>query len=157
VGIESSRFALAEVPTGVPGQGLKAESAILILESDPGLTSDGLRGLGAEKTAQPVPATGIASAEIASVESVPSSETEPAKEGALLQPISETEPKKPSKMAYSSRLIPGDRVGNPEEGTLLNRAGMTFATKAHDMAYVPIIPVAPRRPHGRAVRLLWNR
>lgn len=163
-GVDSSRFARLEVRTGAADQGPRSECSVRVPESDlrvPGWgTESGLvpapdaTGLsGAEKTAQPVPATGIASAEIASVESVPSSETEPAKEGALLQPISETEPKKPSKMAYSSRLIPGDRVGNPEEGTLLNRAGMTFATKAHDMAYVPIITVAPEaapRPRGSA-------
>ncbi len=160
-GVDSSRFARVEVRTGaadpecsvrvpesnrrVPGWG--TESGLVPAPDATGLS-------GAEKTAQPVPGTGIASAEIASVESVPSSETEPAKEGALLQPISETEPKKPIKMAYSSRLIPGDRVGNPEEGTLLNRAGMTFATKAHDMAYVPTIPVAPEaapRPRGSAL------
>jgi len=163
-GVDSSRFARVEVRTGAADHGPRSEFSVRVPESDrrvPGWgTESGLMpapdatGLsGAEKTAQPVPGTGIASAEIASVESVPSSEAEPAKEGALLQPISETEPKKPSKMAYSSRFIPRDRVGNPEEGTLLNRAGMTFATRAHDMAYVPIIPVAPEaapRPRGSA-------
>jgi hypothetical protein len=78
---------------------------------------------------------------------------EPLKAGALLQAGPEMEPQKPRKTGYSSRFMFADRVGVPEEGSLLNRAGMTFATKDHDMAYVPIVPVAPEaapRPRGSA-------